>query len=549
DTRANAYGFYLADGTLQSSYNDLYKAIDACVEDGDEGDYVAKLSGDDKDVKLFTFKNVYSGASSDQFYYYENGTSLDRYTPWESSYHTDLGTKSKNDLVVYKTAQGLDTYRQGYEVVRPGATGGTVATWNIYPFYDSSVMVDLPAYCGITKAEYTINLKEAKLYPTYEGYQTTYAKVGFVIPDANNVAHIGLAADVNTGNWYYFYGNADTGLSYDTWNGVDGIDYVTDECWMTSTWNEEGGYYTPDSNIVITAEIIAITEDDETPYYINRLTVKFDDDTTLVKDYEHSAMTACATMRFMAGLDIQNEDGMPMYDNGAQFQGLKVTSGKGTIYEDVANDPSLYGDKTVPNDPGVYDLLDNSKNPEDSDVCLHTVLYNRATITYDYSTPGTDIYNFSFRFEQNQPAYSSNIRAVKDGIAGLPAVDELTVEDDEALQAVVDAYNYLVNPYQTDYITDAEKETLDALQKKMATLKLSGGASAVIEAVNSLKEIGFDAEENYTTAADLKLQSTTIKAAYDAYVALSEEEKAGLEVLGIDAKLLALHKALIAIEA
>lgn len=525
DTRAKAFGVYTADGDVQEEFNDMYKAIAYCVENGDEGDYVAKLDGSDKDVKLFIQKEVYSGQSSDQFWYYENGTSLDRYTPWQNDYHTDLGSVSKHDLVVMNTANGLETYRHGFEVVSIGGTGaaqgGVLATWNVYPFYDANIQVDIYKHMGITKADYTIKLTESKIYPTYEGYQKTYAHIGFINPDSNNVAQYGLACDVNTGNWYYYYGNADTGLSHDAEDETAGIIYDTSKVVLTSTWNEAGGYYTPDKDVKLTGEIVTL-DDNGSPYYVDRLTADFGDNNVFTKDFEQAAMTACATMRFTAGINIWNDSGMPMYDNGAKFENLKITSAIGTVYEEIANDPEKYGGNPSGLDAGEYDLLNS--NPA-SAARFHTVLYNRAVIDYDFDTAGQDIYSFSFRMSENQPAYSSTIRNVKDLIAALPAAEDIVEADEDAkVVPARNAYNALVKPYQSDYITAAELAKLVAAEDACLQFHFSQEVTEVLSLCNSIKTIGKDGN-SYTSLANLKEDKDTITAAKTKFDALTEDEQ------------------------
>ena len=547
DGRAEAYGYFAANGTKKASFKDMYKAIEQCVEEGDEGDYVAKLSGDDADVKLFVMKNAYADNNTDQFFYYENGTSLDRYSCWTTDYHEDLKKNSKNDIGVMKGLNGLQTYRQGYELVGLGDTGGTLATWNVYPFSDANVQVDFAPYDGITKVEYDLKLTEAKIYPSYEGYDdAVYSQIGFLFADAYLVAHFGFAFDNNTGNMYYYKGIAEGDVMYDGYDETKniGMQYDTENCYLTSTWNEEGGYYVPTSDIKMTAESVPLTDDDGETYYVYRLTAEFDDGSVLVKDWEHASMTSCATHRFNASLNIINEEGMPAYGNGAQFQNLKITSAKGTIKQESIDDPTTYGGNLITHEAGVYDLLNSN---EATDVRFQTVIYNRAAVSYNFDTPNCDIYNFSFRFDNTAPAYSSAIRGVKEAIAEIPAIDKLTKEDKATVDAAVNAFNKLTKPYQTDYITDAEKKTLDDAEKRMAALNMSGGASAVEQAVKAFKEIGFG-EDNYSTAAALKLDSAKIHAAWAAYQELSDKDKEALETMGVTQKLTALEKALTAIE-
>ena len=81
DTREAIYTVYSeSTGEAYGSYKSLYDAIAACANDGDVEDYVTKGTADD--VKLFINYDAYSETTQDMFWYYENGTSLDKYVPW-----------------------------------------------------------------------------------------------------------------------------------------------------------------------------------------------------------------------------------------------------------------------------------------------------------------------------------------------------------------------------------------------------------------------------------------------------------------------------------
>lgn len=465
DNRTAQYGVFDDVGEQLEAFKDMYKAIAYCVDEGSEDYYVAKIAGKDVGEKVFILRDYYDAASSDQFFYYRNGTSLDRYTPWKQGDANDLLSNSNDCIVVMKTLNGLQNYFQGTEIVKVDEEGlGTVVpSYNLFPCFDASVQVNLPAYCGVTKAEYKIRLSEAQIYPTYEGYETTYAKIGFLIPDAFFVGHMGFAADTTTGEWYYYEGQGEYSMTDSRYN--DAYNEVTDwgvkyekKSVLSSTWNEEGGYFSPNSDVTLTAEIVPVAEDGE-DYYVYQLTMELENGKKIVRQYENSKMTACATLRFFAALDVYMEDGMPSFDNGAQFKNLKITSATGTIFERSLN-PDNYGDNLVELQPGDYNLLNSMPA---SPTRFNTIVYNRAVVSYNFDTLGQDIYNFSYRMNEDANALSDMIKAAKDAIDAISNINALTAADADKVKAARAAYdaltkNVLVNTAKTDILSDLFQE-------------------------------------------------------------------------------------------
>lgn len=530
DTREAIYTIYSeATGEAYGSYKSLYDAIAVCANDGDEEDYVTKGTKDD--VKLFINYSAYSETSQDMFWYYENGTSLDRYTPWLNTYFADLYTASSQDIVVFKQASGtFSPYYQGTEVVGIGdGQDGTVATWNVYRNYDANVQVDMEAYSGIIKSAYTIDFTEASIRPTYEGEEPVYAKVGFIMPDSYIVASFGIYCDTTNGNWYYYYGDINTNADpNDGYDGSLGTVY-TDEFVMSSTWDEEEGVWHPDHDIVMTGEIVTMGEGEDT-YYVDRLTIA-DAETNeqiFTRDYEAAAMTACATVRFNVGLDIYNYDndslGLPNYDNGAEFTNIVITKAIGTVTEDSVDPDKYGGEMSTIETPGDYDLLNSSEVA--SEARYKTYIYNAGVVDYDFDTPGRDVYGFSFKLSQDNTEYSTTIGNVKNLIAAIPALDDLTTVDQEEEFVIParEAYDTLVNPYQTQFITEAELKKLTEAEEKCLTFHVTENIAAVIEAANGLKSLGTGADQ-YNGIAAIVADADKIVAAYEAFMELDEESQ------------------------
>lgn len=522
DNREEIYTVYSeADGSALGSYKSLYQAIEACVDEGDIEDYVTK--GTANDTKLFINYDAYSESTSDMFWYYENGTSLDRYTPWVSTYLSDLYTLSSQDVVVFKQATGsFVPYYQGLEIVGLGnGADATVAAWNVYRSYDANVQVDMESYSGIVKAEYTIKLSEACIRPAYEGEAPVYAKIGFINPDSYNAASYGMYCDTTTGVWYYYYGDLNNADPSDAYDGVLGIDYTQEQI-MTSTWDEEEGVWHPDHDIVITGEIVELTDDEGDSYAVDRLIVKDSstDEQLFMRDYEASAMTLCATMRFNVGLDIYNADsasGLPNYDNGAEFTNIIITSAIGTVTENSA-DPEHYGNHLSLLTVGTYDLLNSSKTA--SEARYKTYVYNAGLVDYDYDTPGQDVYGFSFNLSQDATEYSSALTLILEAYEEYKyedftsdVLDAMTEAEKTAVQLVlqtaVDTYKGL-SSYQQLLLPE---DTLTSLNK-VQSLFLD---SSVADFINYINEKGLNDLSGFETIASVVALENEFKQAKEMY--------------------------------
>ena len=385
DEREQVYTHYSVDGDEIASFASLYAAINSCVNEGDENDYVLQKGSSEA---LFVNRSQYSDDSKDMFWHYSGGNTLGKYTMWEKTYWSDL--RKEEYISVFKGAENgtVSHYYNSYKTVAVTEDKlvpfyGQVQTWHICTEIETSATVDMIAYSGITKSEYTIKLSEAKITPAYAGGDTAYAYVGFITADAYNTSNIGIKCDTTTGNWYYYSGEASQEAS----------SIVMDEkdCFLTSTWNEEGGYFTPDSDVVMTMELLTLEDEDGDTYIAHRLTMKFDDGRVVVKDYDISSLTQCGSIRFTCGLDIESDNTLVDYMCGAKFENLVVTSAKATMYDEMADD-FIYGSFAVLM-PGQYDILNS--NPA-TPARFHTIIYTPSCVTTDFSTPGKDVYGFSF---------------------------------------------------------------------------------------------------------------------------------------------------------
>ena len=386
DDREAVYTHYSVDGEALESFTSLYAAINSCVNEGDEDDYVLQ---DGFEEKIFENKAQYSEETKDMYWYYRDGNTKEKYIYWEDSYWTDLRNDTK--ITVFKAAENgtVSHYYNSYKTVATTSNKlvylyDQVKTWHICSEIETSATVDMIAYSGITKSEYTIKLSEAKITPAYDGGDKAYAFVGFITADAHYTSNVGIKCDTTTGNWYYYSGEAA--------NDTNSIVMDDEDCYLTSTWNEEGGYFTPDSDVTLTMELLNLEDEDGDTYITHRLTMDFGNGRVVVKDYLLSTLTQCGSIRFTCGLDIESDNTLVDYMCGAKFENLVVTSAKATLYEEMLDD-FVYGSLPKIKEYGVYDILNS--NPETA-ARFHTILYTPSCVTADFNTPGRDVYGFSF---------------------------------------------------------------------------------------------------------------------------------------------------------
>ena len=445
DSREEVYGVYTAAGELVSSHASLYSAINACVDEGDTEDYVA-VAGDS--TKLFINYDEYSEATKDMFWYYSGANQLLEYTPWCATYWNDL--KDAEDVVsVFKAAENgtVTHYANSHQIINahtnPEVGAGTTAVWNSCWELETNATVDMAAYSGITKSVYTIDLSEAKVTPSFEGSDATYAYVGFITADSYNVSHQGLRCDTATGNWYYYSGEVEYNV-----NNIE----LSDECYLTSTWDAEAGCWRPNGDVTMTMEELTLTDDEGDDYIVHRLTMEFDDNRKVVKDYEIATLTQCGTIRFTSGLDIVSDNTLVDYMNGAKFENLVITSAKATVLEEM-QDVLVYGNVAVLA-TGEYDILNS--NPETA-ARFHTIVYSPAFVTTDFSTAGKDVYNYSFDVPAAEKSLDTKVQAVVDAIAALPSAEEVAATDQAAVEAARALYEELKNEYQQALVTNYSK--------------------------------------------------------------------------------------------
>jgi hypothetical protein len=264
-----------------------------------------------------------------------------------------------------------------------------VDVWHICTELESSVTVDMEAYSGITKSVYEIDLSEAKIVPSYDGSDDAYAYIGFITADGDYVVNVGLRCNTRNGNWYYYAGEASIESS--------SIEMDDENCYLTSTWDETEKCFRPDGDVKMQMQLLTLKDEDGVEYITHRLTMTFEDGRVVVKDYEDLDLTQCGTIRFTCGLDIVSDNTLTDLMCGSEFNNLVITSATAYVLEEMLN-PLVYGIGAEIGFAGEYDILNSNDEyfiGVDS-ARFHTILYNTATISYDFDTPGKDVYNFSY---------------------------------------------------------------------------------------------------------------------------------------------------------
>ena len=386
DDREAVYSHYSFTDEKVDSFTSLYAAINSCVNDGDINDYVLQ---DGVEEKVFINYAQYNDNMKDMFWYYSGGNKLAKYSMYDQvSYWA--GLRNQDYITVFKSGENGSVSHEYNSYKNVAVTSNTKAFkynqmehWHICSEIEASATVDMEAYSGLTKSEYTIKLSEAKITPAYDGSDTVYAYVGFITADGNYTSNFGIRCDVSTGNWYYYSGEAAMNSS--------SIVMDEEECYLTSTWNETEKCFKPDSDVKMTTELLKLKDEDGDSYIVHRLTMDFGNDRVVVKDYEISSLTQCGTIRFTCGLDIQSDQTLVDYMCGARFENIVITQAQATMLPQMADD-SIYG--SFPSlTPGTYDILNS--NPETA-ARFHTIIYTPSCVTYDFNTPGKDVYGFSF---------------------------------------------------------------------------------------------------------------------------------------------------------
>jgi hypothetical protein len=451
ETRSKAYQTHLPDGTAKEQFVSLYQAIDAVVTDTDNYDFESYITKIGDTEKLFINKEKYSDTSADLFWQYKDNSTLDGFSPWQTTYWTDY-QNTTNTVVYISPTQGPLPYYQGWRMAGVNSDAnlgaGNTAVWNCQSTVEAESIVNMLAFSGITKETYKVKLTDAKFAPALGDSVPTSAFVGFIETDSYNVSNLGIECDTTTGDWYFYSGERDM--------NSDKTVIEDKKCLLTSTWDDTTKSFTPDEDVTMTMETLTLKDNDGEDYLVDRLTLEFSSGRKAVRDYEFAKITQCGTIRFASGLDVKSSDGHQMdFMNGSYFKNVTVTEATAYALPEM-QDSDKYGN-VAQLDPGTYDILNS--NPETA-ARFQTIVYG-ACSSYDFATPGKDVYSYSFSANSDNPAINPSITNAIDLIAALPEAAAVSVADTVKINKARKAYDalskvekLLVSNYQR--LVDAE---------------------------------------------------------------------------------------------
>ena len=468
DGREEKYAAMTKDGILINEFKSLFAAIEACYDYDEKvkdynpsglGSYVVKIiNGDYDDRILFRNKTsyIYSEDSlkenTDMYWYYSDGASLQRYGYWEDDYWTSLLATSKY-ISIQRTADlkatdanneaSLNGHAASYSIF---AENSSVENYNASPVYNYCYGLDSAASIflvpGSTTVRYWFNLKDSQIYPSYNESDKAWAYVGYASATQDWILHQGLKCDTTTGNWYYYVGKVTT-----TTNGIEieemNIPGVTDVCYMTSTFDEVNGYYSPNENINMS--ISGKSVDDGNGGYNITITLQmvFEDERKIDKSVTLNSKEDIASFRLTMGLDVDTNNDLADYMCGAQFINLVIpygqaySSGKGTT-RNIHNPYTVSGENSnyLLTDVNRHSTLYNNVVTSKLDGANGISCTNTTTIPDIISSPvyyGEDsterkvpVYNFSYRsIDNNANPFAYKLQNVMDEVQELYDIETI----------------------------------------------------------------------------------------------------------------------------
>lgn len=447
DTRTNAYTAYSVSGTKLGDYKTIAAAINAAVEEdadtGDIGSYVTKTGGT---TKLFVNRAGYSSAMDDTFWYYTDGNKLEGMFDWE----TDSISYLQNNKVITHEVSGWGTKSvqswNGYGLLDENGklldtAKQTAQSWELSSTMDAAVIQLSSRLRGVSGLNYEIDLSNVKITPPYDGADDTYAFLGFYSWQDYYVIATGIACNSRTGDWYAF-----EATSRD--DSFSDAEYNIGKKLMSSTWNEQGGYFKPDCSSLSMSIRTTVQEDDEGEYQVNQLRITFSDGTEYARDIDASTVNEFFSGAnigyenayvFVAGLDIVNEivSGVHTentdYFNGSTFENLTVTAATAHVADETELPTTKYGYVKLV-DAGDYDILLASTATKQTRgiVYDYTILNTYACTSYAASN-GKDVYSFRYDgdpvVDDDYGPTASVYQQAIDALAAVTADNALSYED------------------------------------------------------------------------------------------------------------------------
>ena len=417
EVRKVAYSAFSPDGKEIGKYITIADAINSSVDydveynsnlkSGEEekyGSYVTKIGSE---FKLFINHKGFTESNDDQFWFYENGTSLAAYNCWDG---TDTLLSLQNTNLITHKISGFGTVSQqtwnSYGLL--DAFGEKIndisaQSWELSSTMDAAVMQFPARLAGISGLKYNIDLSGVTIVPPYDGADSTYAFMGFYAWQDYYVIAIGIACDTRTGNWYPFLGTSRD-------DSFSDVTYNIGKCLFTSTW--ENGAFKPnvkDVELEIGTKKLHDAEEDE-DYQVDDFTVKVEGKAryqryitdSLVNNYFSGYPLSWENgYAFIAGLDIKNKIVQSQfventdYFNGSEFLGLKVTSALAYVPTKDEISDVTYGYPIEEAWRGKWHDILMANTEDTADVLDYSVINTCVCASYN-KVNGNDVYSFSY---------------------------------------------------------------------------------------------------------------------------------------------------------
>ncbi len=432
----SAYEAHAKDGELLGSYVSIADAISAAVaNDLDEfeaegvepsarGSYVVKKGST---RKLFENMRAYSEGLGDVWWYYQDN-GLVGYEYYQAG--VPINRLQNSTEIVYQTGSGVEAKQayNGYGVYDGrGAQLGTdkidlaSRSWELIVNADASIRGIPVREHGATGARYTVDLSEVQIKPAFEGVDDdVYAFMGFVMASGTYSAEVGIACNTQTGEWkQYIADNPNNRVLQVCMN------YNIGETVFTSTWHEDGGYFTPDVDSV-TLEVQEVKGEDENgdEWWYNLVEITAGDkkveviadeeflnehgNTGVIFDQKEGFFFSAGLDIVAPGAEVGNSIDPVDYTIGAEFNNLIIE--KGEIYfptEDEISDED-YGLPIPAELRGEYhDIRSEGFLSVTDGIYNYTIVNLLACCDYEINDDGYDTYSFHY----TAPAADSSDRA------------------------------------------------------------------------------------------------------------------------------------------
>lgn len=438
DTRTmNFTTFDSADNELKN-YASLYQAIDELNREGNDGDYVKNTTDN-----TVIFTNAPNSAS-DLFYFYESSSYL-KHGPWKESFAQEIQDNPRTHTINAKDGK-LNYSRYSLE---SNKGVNSCAAWIFSKASPANVIIQPVLYSGITKAEFKAELTKAKIAPSFNKDQKTYARVGFLSQQGYVVADMGIACDTSTGRWYLYTGT----------RGMEDDEITLGVPVMDSTWNDTEKCFVPNNDVSIMIDQIVNDKKQEVTVTVTPI----GRDKVYSQTLQHDKLEAAGTLAINASLnpDIATK-GNSAYDimNGSYIKNLRIVDAKGYVKAGLT-DVDYDGNSPVLTE-GEHDLYTLSAANS------YTVMYNDDNSSHAVLDK-VDTINLDFAKASTPSLSMIPIDKVVAKIEALPSPNKVMIKDTAAIESAQEDFNKLTKAQQ-DKISTELIEKLDECGKALTSI-------------------------------------------------------------------------------